>query len=93
MVVPWGAIINAAACLGGAGLGLALGGLIPERIRQTVFQLFGLLLVPISLSMVPPEADMIVVLICVIVGGGLGSALRVGEKIDSLAGRLKSLFR
>ena len=93
MIVPWGAIINAAACLGGAGLGLALGGLVPERVRQAVFQLFGLLLIPISLSMVVPEASMMTVLICVVIGGGLGVALKLGERIDSLGDKLKALLR
>jgi uncharacterized membrane protein YqgA involved in biofilm formation len=91
--VPWGAIINSAACLGGAGLGLALGGLIPERARQAVFQLFGLLLIPISLSMIPKDANMMMVMLCVAVGGGLGVAFKVGERIDSLAMRLKGLLR
>ena len=89
MIAPWGSIINAAACLAGAVLGLALGGVIHERVRQAVFQLFGLLLVPIALSMVRPGTDMITTLLCVILGGGLGAALRLGERLDSLAGRLK----
>lgn len=93
MVVPWGAIINAAACLGGAVLGLTLGGLVPERVRQAVFQLFGLLLVPISLSMIRPEADMIIVLLCVVLGGGLGVAFKVGERIDSIGDKLKTALR
>jgi uncharacterized membrane protein YqgA involved in biofilm formation len=82
--------VNSAACLGGALLGLALGRFIPERVRQVVFQLFGLLLVPIALSMVGRDADMILTLLCVVLGGGLGEALRLGQRLESLGDRLKS---
>jgi uncharacterized membrane protein YqgA involved in biofilm formation len=90
VVIPWGAIINAAAVLLGGTAGLCLGGLIAERVRVVIFQLFGLFLVPISLGMIQKSPGLILAMMCAIIGGAVGEALRLGEKLEGLAGRLKS---
>ncbi|MDR0354797.1 MAG: DUF554 domain-containing protein, partial [Deltaproteobacteria bacterium] len=90
MVVPWGAIVNSGAVLVGGVLGLGLGGLIPERVRVVIFQLFGLFLVPISLGMIQKSPNLILAMICVILGGAMGEALRLGARLEGLGDRLKS---
>jgi uncharacterized membrane protein YqgA involved in biofilm formation len=68
---------------------LALGGLIPERVRRIIFQIFGLFLVPISLGMIQKSPNLILVMMCAILGGGLGEALNLGLKLEGLADNLK----
>jgi uncharacterized membrane protein YqgA involved in biofilm formation len=89
VVFPWGTLVNAGAIVIGGSIGLCLGGLIPERVRRIVFQLFGLFLVPISLGMIQKSPNLILAMTCAVLGGGLGEALNLGQKLDSLADRLK----
>jgi uncharacterized membrane protein YqgA involved in biofilm formation len=74
----------------GGALGLGLGGLIPERVRNIVFQIFGLFLIGIGLDMIAKSPNLIVVMTCAILGGALGEALELGKKLESLADRLKT---
>ncbi|MDR3135289.1 MAG: DUF554 domain-containing protein [Deltaproteobacteria bacterium] len=87
--IPWGSIINAGAVAAGGALGVCLGGLIPERVRRIIFQLFGLFLVPISLGMIQRSPNLILAMICVVLGGGLGEALELGKKLEGMADRLR----
>jgi uncharacterized membrane protein YqgA involved in biofilm formation len=93
VTVPWGAIINAVAVCTGASLGLVLGGFISDRIRTLVFQLFGLCLVVIGLSMVGREANIILVLLACVLGAVTGEILKLKERLDSLGEALKSRIR
>ncbi|MDR0621752.1 MAG: DUF554 domain-containing protein [Deltaproteobacteria bacterium] len=92
MVIPWGSIINAGAVAVGGGLGMCLGGLIPERVRKIVFQLFGLFLIPIGIGMVEKSPNLILAMACAILGGGFGEAINLGQKLEGLADRLKSVL-
>ncbi|MDR2301164.1 MAG: DUF554 domain-containing protein [Deltaproteobacteria bacterium] len=83
-------MVNAAAVLVGGALGLALGGLIPERVRVIVFQIFGLFLVGIGLDMIAKSPNLIVVMACAILGGALGEALELGKRLESLGDLIKS---
>jgi uncharacterized membrane protein YqgA involved in biofilm formation len=89
VVIPWGSLVNAGAIVVGGTMGLCLGGLIPERVRRVVFQLFGLFLVPISLGMIGKSPNLILAMMCAILGGGLGEALRLGQRLEGLGDRLK----
>ncbi|MDR2386675.1 MAG: DUF554 domain-containing protein, partial [Deltaproteobacteria bacterium] len=83
-------MVNAGAVLLGGAVGLGLGGLIPERVRLIVFQIFGLFLVGIGLDMMAKSPNLIVVMTCAILGGALGEALELGKKLESLGDKLKA---
>ncbi|MDR2198766.1 MAG: DUF554 domain-containing protein [Deltaproteobacteria bacterium] len=89
MIIPWGAIINAAAVAAGAVIGLFFGNLAPERTRNLVFQLFGLCLVGIALNMVLSGGSFITVILSCALGAGTGELLKLSERLDSLGGILK----
>lgn len=92
MIVPWGPIINAAAVAVGATIGLYLGGLIPERVRTLVFQLFGLCLVGIALDMAMGGGDFILVVLSCALGALTGELLKLPERLDALGDWLKRLI-
>ncbi|MDR2368037.1 MAG: DUF554 domain-containing protein [Deltaproteobacteria bacterium] len=83
-------MVNAGMVAVGGGLGLCLGGLIPERVRRIVFQIFGLFLLPIGLGMIQKSPNLILAMACAILGGGLGEAMELGRKLEGLADRLKN---
>ncbi|MDR2611574.1 MAG: DUF554 domain-containing protein [Deltaproteobacteria bacterium] len=93
MTVPWGAIINAVTVCVGATLGLFLGGFISDRMHTLVFQLFGLCLVAIGLSMMAEDANIILVLLSCVLGAVTGELMRLKERLDSLGDALKARIR
>jgi uncharacterized membrane protein YqgA involved in biofilm formation len=82
-------MINALAVFVGGTIGLCLGSLIAERVRVVIFQLFGLFLVPISLGMIQKSPNLILAMMCAIIGGAIGETLHLGEKLEGLADHLK----
>lgn len=96
-----GTVVNVATVLLGAGLGVLLGHRLSERTRDVVTDGLGLvtLLIAIlsALSVTDPalvshigsSAPMLVVLGSLLVGGIIGSALRLEERVESLGGWLQ----
>jgi uncharacterized membrane protein YqgA involved in biofilm formation len=83
-------MVNAGAVVVGGALGLSLGGLIPERVRKIIFQIFGLFLVAIAIGMMQKTSNLILAMTSAILGGGLGEALELGRRLEGLADRLKT---
>lgn len=93
-----GTVVNVVAVLAGALLGMVAGHRLPERIRSVVTDSLGLvtLLVailsalevtsPALLATVGTGVPVLVVLGSLLLGGILGSLLRVEERLESLAG-------
>jgi uncharacterized membrane protein YqgA involved in biofilm formation len=75
----------------GGSIGLCLGGLIPERVRSLVFQLFGLCLVGVAMGMIMEGSNFILVVLSCALGGVTGVLLRLPERLDSLGDALKGL--
>lgn len=98
-----GTLINVVAVLVGAGLGMLAGHRLPERVRDVVTDCLGLvtLLVAIlsALDVTSPAlaetvgqgAPVLVVLGSLLVGGIVGSLLRIEERLESLAGAVQRL--
>jgi uncharacterized membrane protein YqgA involved in biofilm formation len=96
-----GTVVNVVTVLLGAGLGVLLGHRLSERTRDVVTDGLGLvtLLIAIlsALAVTDPElvshigtsAPMLVVLGSLLVGGIVGSALRLEERVESLGGWLQ----
>lgn len=91
-----GTAVNVAAVVVGSLLGLAIGGRLDERTRATVTDALGLCtLVIAALSIVPIThapinqavghgAAFVVIILAMLIGGLLGSALRVEDRIGHL---------
>lgn len=91
MVFPLGSVVNALAIVVGGGVGLALHGRLPERMRQIVFQGLGLCVLVIGMQMALQGKNALLVVLSVLIGGLLGEALRLEERFAGLAGTIKRL--
>ena len=102
MIPGIGTLVNVAAVLIGAGLGVLLGHRLSQRTRDVVTDGLGLvtLLIAIlsALAVTDPalvdhigsSAPMLVVLGAILVGGIVGSLLRLEARVESLGGWLQS---
>ena len=97
-----GTVANVAAVLVGAGLGVLLGHRLSQRTRDVVtdgLDLVTLLIAilsaltvtdPALVSAIGSSAPMLVVLGSLLVGGIVGSLLRLEERVESIGGWLQS---
>lgn len=79
-----GTLINFAAIIAGTALGLLLRKGIPERMRETVMQGLGLCVLLIGVSGAIKTGDTMCVIISMVVGGLLGSAVNIEHRLDQL---------
>lgn len=97
-----GTVVNVATVLAGAGLGVALGHRIPMRVRDLVMDALGLVTLLIGAlgavavtdialtSYVGTGAPMLIVLASLVLGGIIGSLLRIQERVEAAGGWLQS---
>lgn len=96
-----GTVINVAAILAGAGLGVLAGGRLPERVRQTVLHCLGLFIVVLGVNAAfeafsGPLPDslgrgaVLVVLGALLVGGIAGEMLDLDGRLNRLGERLQA---
>jgi uncharacterized membrane protein YqgA involved in biofilm formation len=100
--VGLGTVVNVAAVVAGALLGMAVGHRLPERVRAVVTDALGLVtLLVAGLSAwsvtdtsleaaVGPGVPVLVVLGSLLVGGITGSLLRIEQRLEGLAGRIQT---
>lgn len=93
-----GTVLNMVAILIGAGIGVIIGGRLPERTRDLITQALGLVtLVIAALNVVAildvgwredvgASAPLLIVLGSVVIGGIIGSLLHIEEKVERLGG-------
>ena len=87
-----GTIVNALAIIAGTAVGCLLRKGLPERIRNTLMSGMGLCVVLIGMrGALKTESEMLVIL-CVVLGGLLGAALKIEQRLDELGHRLESCF-
>lgn len=79
-----GTLINFAAIIAGTALGLLLRKGIPERMRETVMQGLGLCVLLIGVSGAIKTGDTMCVIVSMVVGGLLGSAVNIEHLLDQL---------
>ncbi|MGI8699204.1 MAG: DUF554 family protein, partial [Mycobacteriales bacterium] len=101
MVRGAGTVLNVATVLVGSGLGVVLRGRLPERTRSVVTDGLGLVTLMIAavnvtavfdadlVREVGRSASVLVVLGAVVVGGIVGSLLRIEGRLESLGGWLQ----
>lgn len=102
MFIGAGTVINIATVIVGTGIGLAAGHRFPARTRELVTQILGLVTLVIGgLSVADGMSDafaaevgagtrLLVVLGALLIGGLIGSALRLEERLDGAADWLRS---
>ncbi|WP_205474583.1 DUF554 domain-containing protein [Nocardioides sp. SYSU D00038] len=101
MVTGAGTLVNVATVLLGAGIGVALGNRLPQRTRDLVTDALGLVTLLIAatsaMAVLSPDlsghvgdsAPMLVVLGSMLVGGIVGSLLRLEQRVEGLGGWLQ----
>ena len=87
-----GTLINVVTILAGVGLGLLLRKGIPERMRDTVMQGLGLCVILIGVSGAIKTADTMCVIVSIVIGGLLGSAVNVEHLLDQLGQAAEKQF-
>lgn len=87
-----GTIINVITVLFGSGIGLVLRKRLKDTFKSLILQGVGLLTIIIGMQMALKTDDVILLLISIILGGILGQAISLEEKIDSLANNIKDRF-
>ncbi len=97
-----GTLINVATIVLGSLVGIAVGHRLREQTRQVVTDSLGLITLLVAArsamsvadgaftSAVPSGAPTLIVLGSLLIGGGLGSALRLDERLNGLGGALHS---
>ena len=84
-----GTWINTATVIVGATIGLLAGERIPERYRRLVTSVIGLVTLVLGVRFAVGTGNVIVLLIAALVGGILGTALRIEERIRGAGDALK----
>lgn len=104
MVTGAGTLLNVATVLVGSGIGVLLGHRLPQRTRDVVTDGLGLVTLLIAalsaaavldrelVDAVGSSAPVLVVLGSVIVGGVIGSLLRVEDRLEGVGAAIRSRF-
>lgn len=105
MFIGSGTLINVLTIIGGAGLGVILGGRMPDRMRALITDILGLItilgaataLVPINseryVEALPQGWPLLAILTSLLVGGIIGSALNLEARLEQLGNLLRRRFR
>lgn len=104
MFIGIGTVTNVVAVLVGSGLGLLVGGRLPERVRTTVTSALGLVTLLIAAdaalavngealtSATGRGAPTLVVLGSLLIGGIVGSLLRLEDRLEAFGGLLQRVL-
>jgi len=90
--MPIGTIVNFAAVLAGSAVGAVAGARFPERLRDTVMAVLGLLVAAIGIRETIETDHFILVLAAVLLGAVIGEVLRIEEGLQSMGSALQRRF-
>jgi uncharacterized membrane protein YqgA involved in biofilm formation len=79
-----GTLLNVGSVVVGAGIGLILGERLPERVRSTAMQALGLVVLFIGIQTALKTENVLILLASLVLGGILGSAVRIEHGLDRL---------
>ncbi len=88
-----GTIVNFLAILAGGGLGLLFNKGLPARYMNALLFAISLIVFALGLSYVLKSADIMVVLLSVIMGTLMGTALKLGSRLQSLGDNLQGRMK
>ena len=84
------AIVNAVVVVLGGLLGLALGGRLKEEHTKTIVCALGICTMVIGITSAITTSNILIVIICLVLGTILGEALRIEHRLDVLGDWLKA---
>ncbi len=87
-----GTIINIITVVIGGTLGAFLGARLPEKMRATVMQGLGLMVMVIGLQMALASRNVLIVLVSILIGGIIGEWLGIQAGLDTLGKNLEERF-
>jgi uncharacterized membrane protein YqgA involved in biofilm formation len=105
MFIGLGSLINAVTIVLGASLGIAFGAKLREHTRELLMSSLGLITACAAADMVkviwsseyqsalPKGWPIIAILVSLIIGGLIGSALQIENRLEGLGSKLKSAFK
>jgi uncharacterized protein len=91
-----GTIINVIAIVAGSGVGILVGGRLPDRIRATILQGLGLVILAVAIvgfePLYDPDAGLrrfVILIGSIVTGGVIGELLRLEDRVERLGERLR----
>ena len=84
------AVVNAVVIVIGGLLGLLLGGRLKEKHTKTIVAALGICTAVIGITSAIVTANILIVIICLVVGTVLGELLKIEHRLDTLGEWLKS---
>jgi hypothetical protein len=104
-VIGLGTLLNMTAIVLGSGLGVLVGHRLPERTRDLITQSLGLVVLVVAalnvvalvdaawITDVGDAAPVLIVLGAIVIGGVIGSLLRIEDRVERLGGWLQARVR
>lgn len=93
MILPVGSLFNVACIIAGGAFGLALGGKLPDRVRNIVFSGLGLCVLIIGIQMGMQSKKLLVLVFSVLLGSIAGELLNLEKGLTLAADKLKSMVK
>lgn len=87
-----GTLVNVATIVAGTGVGVAVAGRLPERTRTTVLTGIGLVVLAVGVESFLETRNAVFPIVSVAVGGLLGDALRIEDRLADLGTWLRERF-
>ncbi|BAK97947.1 hypothetical protein OBV_07490 [Oscillibacter valericigenes Sjm18-20] len=88
-----GTIVNTATVILGSLIGLSLGNILPERLRDTVMKGLGLCTMFIGVTGMLGGENALITIISIAVGAAVGELLDLDGRLDRFAARLEKKFQ
>jgi uncharacterized membrane protein YqgA involved in biofilm formation len=88
-----GTIVNVLAVLAGSGAGLLAGARLPDRIRVTLLQGLGLVVLAIGVAESGSTRNITFPLVALVLGGLAGEGLRIEDRLTALGERIQGRAR
>lgn len=84
-----GTLVNVVAVLVGTGVGVLLQGRMPERLRTTLLDGLGLIVVGVGIASFLETANAVFPVVAIVAGGAIGELAGVEERLEALGERLR----
>jgi uncharacterized protein len=84
-----GTLVNVVTVLLGTGVGVLLHGRMPERVRSTVLDGIGLIVLGVGVASFLETDNAVFPIVAIVAGGVLGELLRIEERLEVLGERLR----
>ena len=79
-----GTVLNAVAIVVGSLIGMLLGNRLPDKVRETVLNGLGLMVLVVGISMALQSKNILIPMFSVLVGGIIGELLRIEDGLQAI---------